>query len=381
MAWLFDVATDKVLIPSGWTGSAATILMWIKRSGTPSGGVITTTHGNNPWRAWSNAAGGGSTVAGLDAQGSSRNTLVSFDSAFSNITGGAMGDGAWHCIALVMNGTAWALHYGTDAAALTKVTGTKANATTPGSWTLSDAAPDFFDGTIASVKLFGAALSDAEVAAELQTYAQVRSSNLLFRATLSTSSNTPETGTTMTAGSTAVTVVAGPTALDGVTGAMAGTVRSGFLSGALAGTVTDQGALAGTAPHPVTGNLIGSNRGALAGTLTQAQGALVGKVVDLGGLAGTMSPPAGAITGKVIDAGALAASPPRVVSTLAGTHPSVGTLAATLRLPVSTLRQGDRFPPGAWRTGTPVPAAGWGTSSEDLAMAADWRAGEPTEAA
>jgi hypothetical protein len=379
MAWLFDAATDKIVVGSGWTGAAFTICLWVKRTSATAN-----SHGNNPWRAWSNSAGGGSTIAGLDVQGASRNTVVAFDSAFTQTTGGDIrSDAGWHPLAIVVNGTAWALYYSTanDATSLTKVTATRATGATAGSFTLSDSSPDWFDGSIANVKLFGAALSDAEVAAELQTYAQVRSSNLLFRATLSTSSNTPETGTTMTAGSTAVTVVAGPTALDGATGAMAGAVRTGFLSGALAGTVVDQGALAGTAPHPVSGALVGSNRGAVAGVTPSIGGALVGKVVDLGGLAGVTPLAGSALSGRVVDVGALAATSPRVVSTMAGTHPAVGTIAATLRLPVSTLRQGDRFPPGAWRSGAPTAAGGWGTRGEGVVLTADWRAGEPTEAA
>lgn len=378
MAWLFDAATDKVLIPSGWTGSAATILMWIKRSGTPSGGVITTTHGNNPWRAWSNAAGGGSTVAGLDAQGASRNTLISFDSAFSNVIGGAMGDGAWHCIALVMNGTAWGLHYGTDPTALTKVTGTKANATTPGSWTLSDAAPDWFDGTIASVKLFGRALSDPEVSAELATYAQVSATNLLFRATLSTSSNTPETGTAMTAGGTAVTVVAGPAALDTITGALAGSTH-GVVAGAITGKLVDQGALAGTT-SPVAGALAGklTDQGALAGTVPSTAAALVGVIPDSGGIATTTPLPTAALAGLVIDRGAVAGTTRLPVSTLAGTHPSVGALAGTTRLPVSTMREKITIPPGHWTMGVPTIDTGWHAGASAAVLDTGWYAGAAT---
>jgi hypothetical protein len=379
MAWLFDAATDKVLVGSGWTGSAFTICLWVKRSAAASN-----SHGNNPWRAWSNAAGGGSTIAGMDVQGSSRTTVVAYDSAFTQTVGGDIrSDAGWHPVAIVVNGTAGALFYSTanDATSLTKVTATRATGATAGSFTLSDAAPDWFDGAIANVKLFGAALSDAEVAAELATYAQVRSTNLLFRATLATSSNTPETGTTMTAGGTAVTVVSGPSALDPVTGTAAGAVRTGFLSGSLAGTVHAVGALAGTAPHPVAAALVGSNRGAVAGTVPSSRGALVGLVPDVGGLAGVTPLAVGALAGRVVDVGALAAVPPRVVSTLAGTHPAVGSVAATLRLPVSTLREGERFPPGAWRTGAPVVTAGWGTRGEQVALTADWRAGDPTEAA
>jgi hypothetical protein len=206
MAWLFDAATDKVVVGSGWTGGVGTILMWVKRSASASN-----SHGNNPWRAWSNSSGGGSTLAGLDVQGSSRNTVVSFDSAFSNITGGDIrSDAGWHPVALVMNTTSWALFYGNQPQALTKVTGTKASTGTVGSWTLSDSSPDWFDGAISSVKLFSRALSDSEVAAELADPGQVSATNLVFRATLNTTSTTPETGTTMTAGSTGVTAVPGP---------------------------------------------------------------------------------------------------------------------------------------------------------------------------
>lgn len=330
MAWKFDVATDKVLVPSGWAGGVATILMWIRRSNT------TTTHGNNPWRAWTNAAGGGTTQAGLDAQGSSRNTIVSYDSAFSNIIGGAMGDAAWHPVALVMNATAWALFYSTgqDPSALTKVTGTKTTTATVGSWTLSDAAPDFFDGEIAAVKLFSRALSDAEVAAELGTYDQVSATNLLFRGTLKTSSGTPETGTAMTAGSTAVDVVDGPTRLlqpavfagsaPRATGTLAATERvfgavagsAPLATGTLAAAIPNLAALAGWAPHPI-GVLIGAVAwtGSVSGRAPQAIGVLAAAVRNLATLAGSAPSPFGNMFGGT-DFGVLAAGAPRAVGRL-----------------------------------------------------------------
>lgn len=206
MAWLIDAVTDKVLINSGWSGTAFTVVMWVKRTSATSN-----SHGNNPFRAWSAASAGGSTVAGIDVQGSSRTTVVAYDSAFTQTVGGDIrADAGWHPIAVVVNGTAWALFYGNDPAALTKVTATRATGATVGSWTLSDATPDWFDGSISNVKLFSRALSDAEVAAELATPAQVSATNLVFRGTLNTTSTTPETGTTMTAGGTGVTAVPGP---------------------------------------------------------------------------------------------------------------------------------------------------------------------------
>jgi concanavalin A-like lectin/glucanase superfamily protein len=324
MAWLFDAATDKVLIPSGWSGGVGTVLMWVKRSASASNG-----HGNNPFRAWSNAAGGGSTLAGLDVQGSARTTLVSYDSAFSNITGGDIrsdgGSGAqagWHPIALVMNGTAWALYYntGTDPGALTKVTGTKAATGTVGSWTLSDAAPDWFDGAIACVKVFSRALSDAEVAAELGTYDQVSATNLVFRGTLKTSSTTPETGTAMTAGSTAVAVVDGPTRLL-QPAVFAGSAPQA--TGALAAAVTDFGAVAGSAPRAV--------------------GTLAGSIPALGTFVGQTAHPAGALAGSVAHTGVLAGSAPRPVGALAATAKLLGALSGTAPSPFGDLFGGTDF--------------------------------------
>jgi hypothetical protein len=323
MAWKFDVATDKILVASGWSGGVATVLMWIRRSNT------TTTHGNNPFRAWSNAAGGGSTLAGLDAQGSSRNTLLSYDSAFSNITGGAMGDATWHPIALLMNGTAWALFYntGADPSALTKVTGTKAATGTVGSFTLSDAAPDFFDGEIAAVKVFSRALSDAEVAAELGTYDQVSATNLIFRATLKTSSGTPETGTAMTAGATAVDVVDGPTRL------LQPAVFAGSApraTGTLAATETDFGAVAGSAPQ-ATGTLAAVEilPTAVAGSAPHPVGALVATEILPAAVAGSAPHPVGALTGTAVHVGVLAGSAPHAVGALAGAVRNLGVLAGS----------------------------------------------------
>lgn len=265
MAWRFDAATDKVLVASGWTGSVATICMWVQR-------VVDRNAGSNPWRAWSNAAGGGSTVAGLGSDGGG-DTIVSFDSAFSNLTGPSLVGNGWHCVALVMNGTSWTMYYGTDPASLTTVSGTKANATTPGSWTLVDS-PDFFSGDIANVKLFQRALTSGEAAAELASDAQVSGTNLLWRGTLRTSSNTPETGTVMTAGGTAIAVVAGPPALDHATGTSATTISATATAVGLppplasysfegSGTVTDDSGnghnwtLGGSAIRSASGHTLG----------------------------------------------------------------------------------------------------------------------------
>jgi hypothetical protein len=324
MAWLFDAATDKILVGSGWTGSAFTICMWVKRSASASN-----SHGNNPFRAWSNAAGGGSTIGGIDVQGSSRTTLVAYDSAFTQTVGGDIrsdgGSGAqagWHPIAVVVNATAWALFYntGTDPGSLTKVTATRATGATAGSFTLSDAAPDWFDGAIANVKLFGRALSDAEVAAELGTYDQVSATNLLFRGSLKTSSATPETGTTMTAGSTAVAVVDGPTRL------------------------LQPAALAGSAPLAVGTMAAGiSQTGALAGSAPLAVGALVAAIPVQGVFTGQTPHPTGVLAANVGYTGQLAGSAPRPVGTLAATARTLAVLAGSSPRPFGNLFGGTDF--------------------------------------
>jgi concanavalin A-like lectin/glucanase superfamily protein len=351
MAWLFDAATDKVLVPSGWTGAAFTVCMWVKRTSATAN-----THGNNPFRAWSNAAGGGSTIAGMDAQGASRNTFVAYDSAFTQTVGlDVRADAGWHPVALVVNGTAWALFTttGTDPAALTKVTATRATGATAGSFTLSDSPTDWFDGAIANVKVFGAALTDAEVAAELATYAQVRSTNLLFRATLSTSSNTPETGTTMTAGSTAVAVVAGPAALDPVTGVLAASVQRPVP--ALAGLVRDLGTLGATLQLPV--------------------GSLAGTVPDRGVLAASVALPTAALAGLVRVQGLVTAAVPPPIGNIAGIARPVGALAATVPLPTAFLHEVLPVLTLPLRAGTPTTEPGLSAGSPTLT--AGLRAGPP----
>jgi hypothetical protein len=322
MAWLFDAATDKVLIPSGWSGSAFTVCLWVKRSSTA------TTHGNNPFRAWSNAAGGGTTIGGLDVQGSGRATLVAYDSAFTQTVGGDIrsdgGSGAqagWHPVALVVNGTAWALYYntGTDPSALTKVTATRATGATVGSFTLSDN-PDFIDGAIANVKVFSRALSDAEVAAELGTYDQVSATNLVFRGTLKTTSATPETGTAMTAGSTAIALVDGPTRLL-QPAAMAGSAPQA--TGALAAAVKVSGVVAGSAP--------------------QATGTLAGSIPVLAAVVGQTAHPAGTLAGGVAHTGAVAGSAPRPVGALAATAKLLGAIAGSSPRPFADLFGGTDF--------------------------------------
>lgn len=242
MAWRFDAATDKVLVASGWTGSVATILMWVRR-------VTDRGLGSNPWRAWSNAAGGGSTVAGIGTDGGG-DTIVTFDSAFSNLTGPSLTDNKWHCVALVMNGTAWTLYHGSDPSVLSTVTGTKANATSPGSWTLVDN-PDFLAGDIAGVKLFTRALTASECAAELADPGQVSATNLTWRGTLATSSTTPETGTAMTAGSTAIAVVEGPALPASSTTTISATATARLVGAGTSATTVSATATAVGLPAPL----------------------------------------------------------------------------------------------------------------------------------
>jgi hypothetical protein len=354
MAWLFDAVTDKVLVNSGWSGTAFTLCMWVKRTSATANA-----HGNNPWRAWTGASAGGTTVAGMDVQGASRTTVVAYDSTFTQTVGGDIrSDAGWHPVAVVVNGTAWALFYstGTDPAVLTKVTATRATGATVGSFTLSDATPDWFDGAIANVKIFSRALSDAEVSAELATYAQVSATNLIFRASLSTSSNTPETGTAMTAGSTAVTVVAGPAALDPDPGVLAVTLQRPV--SAITGTVKIPGALAATLQLPI--------------------GSLQGSPIDRAQLAVSLPLPVAAIAGQVRTAGTLAAILPLPIGTIAGTHPAVGVLAAVLPLPLFSAH--EYVPPlvGTVHAGQPTSGALWTPGEPEIVPV--WTAGQAAPA-
>lgn len=220
MAWRFDASTDRVVVP-GWTGSTATVLLWVRR--VADRGAF-----SNPIVGHAATDGTGTTRFGVGSDSGGDN-LVLFDSTFTNQAGPSLVGNGWVAIAAVMSGTSWTFYYGTDPASLSNTAATRTTLSTVGSFTLSDST-DWFSGDMANLKVFTRALSSSEISAELATYAQVSSTNLVYRATLKGSSTTPETGSAMTAGSTGITVVAGPPALhniDKAGGGVAGAASSG----------------------------------------------------------------------------------------------------------------------------------------------------------
>jgi hypothetical protein len=372
MAWLFDAVTDKVLINSGWSGTAFTVVMWVKRTSATSN-----THGNNPFRAWSAASAGGSTVAGIDVQGSSRTTVVAYDSAFTQTVGGDIrADAGWHPIAVVVNGTAWALFYGNDPAALTKITATRATGATVGSWTLSDATPDWFDGSISNVKVFSRALSDAEVAAELATPAQVSATNLVFRGTLNTTSTTPETGTTMTAGGTGVTAVPGPAlVVTSTTTATTAAAQVVLPAAATSSTTTATTAVARAAGKATSSTTTATTAAAralgVATSTTTSSTTAAARALGKATSTTTTATTAAARTIVVI------ISTTTTSSTAAARTVGVASSTTTTRTTVRAHDLTPAAPPGPYRAGTPVLTPGWRGASPGRApvLAPGWRAG------
>ncbi len=344
MAWRFDAGTDRLIVP-GWTGGVGTILFWCRR-------VADRNAYSNPVVGWSNADATGTIRFGIGSD-SGGDALVLFDSAFNALSGGpSVAGGDWVAVAAVMSGTGWTFYWGTDPASLTSSSGTRVATGTVGSFTLSDPA-DWWSGDLAGLKVFTRALSGAEITAELQTYAQVSGTNLVYRASLQTSSTTPETGAAMTAGSTAITVVDGPPALGGATGVLAAAIPRPVA--ALTGTVTVAGQVGVTLQRPVAN---------IAATVT-----------DQGQLVASLPRPVAALAGTVTVAGQLAAILPPPIANIAGTHPVVGQLAVVLPLPVADLHSAGPVLVLPLHAGEPELEAAW--AAGEPVVDALWHAGEP----
>lgn len=85
----------------------------------------------------------------------------------------------WYCVAISVTTTSCTLYWGSSPGSLSSATGTVSNSGRLFTFIGNDSYTEWWPGRTAAVKLWSAALSQAEIQAELASYAAVRSSNLL----------------------------------------------------------------------------------------------------------------------------------------------------------------------------------------------------------
>lgn len=113
-----------------------------------------------------------------DADGT---TLAVYDHATGRLgTVGTLVVGTWHKVAIVITSGAWAAYFGTAGTpGVTQVTGTLSNVGTAAyNGVGGSQAQEWLNGALARVRVWNAALSAAEVAAEFTSDAPVRTANL-----------------------------------------------------------------------------------------------------------------------------------------------------------------------------------------------------------
>lgn len=120
--------------------------------------------------------------------------------------------GAWHKVGVTVTGTTARLYVGTEAGAIALIgTATVAATARQRLFLGSNGVDNWLNGRLAAFKVWTAALSQAEVAAELTQYAPVRTANLLrYHPFIDSPADLSGNGHTLTAGSTPVTWEAGP---------------------------------------------------------------------------------------------------------------------------------------------------------------------------
>lgn len=323
-----------------------------------------------------------------DADGT---TLVVYDTAGLQGTVLSMTVGTWYALAIKFTAGAWKSYYGTQGfTSLTTATGTKTDIvyndlTGVGSTTFT--ATESLNGMFSMYRVWSAALSDAEIKAELESSRPVRTNDMIgswfplgvasgteLAATLGNPLVSRGVGTpdwTFAAGPTLPVIGTGSTTQSNATSSGSGTVV-GSVSGTGASTQTN-------ATSAATGLLVPVGTGA--STQTDATSAGTGAVVTTGTGASTQSDATAAGVGLMVpvgvgattqsdatSAGAGAAEPPTVTGTGASTQGDATATGVGLVVPVGAgaSTQGNATSAGAGDHGV----AGTGATAQGDAVSA-----------
>lgn len=293
-----------------------------------------------------------------DADGT---TLVVYDHVGLQGTVLSMTVGTWYAVAIKFTAGAWKSYYGTQGfTSLTTATGTKADIafndlTGVGSTTFT--ATESLNGMFSMYRVWSAALSDAEIKAELQSSRPVRTNDLIgswfplgvsagneLSATLGNPLLSRGVGTpdwTFAAGPTLPVIGTGTTIQGNATSSGSGTVVGGVTG---TGTSTQT-----NATSAATGLLV--PLGAGASTQTDATSSGAGAVVTTGTGASTQGAATSAGTGAVGAAGTGASTQSDATSAGVGLMVPVGTGASSQTAATSS-GAGTAEPPTVTGTGT-----------------------------
>jgi hypothetical protein len=169
MAVRFDAASENYTSTSGGiTGTAATVLCWFRP-------VVDRNEYSGIWRL----AGSGDAVQMALYLADDGSTIIAIDSAFTELEGPGTVVNTWYRAAVVMTGTTQTLYAGAFGAALQTFSATRNAISSPPRFGVGVPSEDeWFNGRVANVKLYEAALSLAECEAGLAQYAPHRSTNL-----------------------------------------------------------------------------------------------------------------------------------------------------------------------------------------------------------
>ena len=207
MAVRFDAESEAYTATTGLpAGTVYTVTCWlwlaVDRDAKSAAWVLADTA--TPDAATAN------TILGTQANG----TTLELESFTAGAVGSALGVGAWHKVGVVINGATAQLYTAAaaDALVLTSTSSFTPPATNGGLWIGRSAwTGEWFNGRVASWKMWAAALTQGEIETELATWVAARTANLLRNHKFQTAETTDYSGNGNTlAGGTGASTEADP---------------------------------------------------------------------------------------------------------------------------------------------------------------------------
>lgn len=174
MAAISDAATDRVSRSTAPSLATMSVCVWVKINATHAGALF------HPIMRVE-ASGSSAMIFGFKGTNGRTPSLYS-GSSTTGISGTEVALSTYLFMGATMNGGPAQLFQGTTPGTLSKVTGTVNTTGTPDTITVFSRSPsdgsEWLEGTIAGLRMWTAVLSDAEMAAESQSLAPVRTSGL-----------------------------------------------------------------------------------------------------------------------------------------------------------------------------------------------------------
>lgn len=172
MAARSDAASDRVNLASAPTITALTVAAWVKLAvDLDAFSTICRLH----------SSGGGSTCLVLGMKGNGTQPAVFSPSNPTGVVGSDLVVGVWTYVGFALAGSAVSLYVGTTPGTLVKTTGTVAPGAAPDALTWfgrhAGDADEWLNASVAYARVWQAALSDVEMAAESLASANVRTAN------------------------------------------------------------------------------------------------------------------------------------------------------------------------------------------------------------